>query len=171
MEEQTFKIELIANANYRMDESLRMIQLSCDQLSETDIWKKPNGALNSVGNLILHLCGNITQYAISSLGGAIDNRQRDLEFQSSETHKKAALLAKLGNTIATAKDVLARLESEEFLRKREVQGFYLSGVGIIIHFVEHLSYHTGQIAFWTKILKEKDLGFYDDRDLNIKNDD
>jgi len=171
MEEETFKTELIDSANYRMDESLHMIELSCNQLSETDIWKKPNGVLNSVGNLILHLCGNITQYAISALGGETDNRQRDLEFQSSETHNKAALLEKLRKTITTAKDVLVQLENEEFLRKREVQGFYLSGIGIIIHFVEHLSYHTGQIAFWTKIIKEKDLGFYDGRDLNIKNND
>jgi uncharacterized damage-inducible protein DinB len=45
----------------------------------------------------------------------------------------------------------------------------MSGTGIIVHVVEHLSYHTGQIAFWTKLLKDKDLGFYEGRDLNIKN--
>jgi len=54
---------------------------------------------------------------------------------------------------------------------RSVQGFSFSGVGVIIHAVEHYSYHTGQIAFWVKQLKEKDLGFYNGTDLNIKNND
>ena len=56
------------------------------------------------------------------------------------------------------------------IRVRDVQGFNLSGIGIVMHVVEHLSYHTGQIAFWIKLLKDKDLGFYDGIDLNIKND-
>ena len=63
------------------------------------------------------------------------------------------------------------VSEEELMRKRMVQGFEYSGIGIIIHVTEHFSYHTGQIAFWTKQLKNKDLGFYADRDLEIKNDD
>ena len=51
-----------------------------------------------------------------------------------------------------------------------VQGFNFSGVGNIIHVTEHLSYHTGQIALWTKILKNKDLAFYGGVNLNAKNE-
>ncbi len=51
-----------------------------------------------------------------------------------------------------------------------MQGFNLSGIGIVIHAVEHYSYHTGQIAFWAKLMTNKDLGFFDGRDLNIKNE-
>jgi len=75
----------------------------------------------------------------------------------------------LGNTMEQAKSSIRNCSPEALLKIREVQGFRLSGTGIIIHVVEHLSYHTGQIAFWTKILKDKDLGFYDGMDLNTKN--
>ena len=57
------------------------------------------------------------------------------------------------------------------MRSREVQGFTMSGIGVVIHVVEHLSYHTGQITYWTKLLKDRDLGFYQDIDLNIKNEE
>ncbi len=155
---------------YRMDESSRMIRLSFDQLTEEDIWKRPNGNSNSVGNLILHLCGNITQYAIASLGNKQDKRQRDTEFEAKEGYLKKELLEKLTHTVDKAKDTIQNVSVSELLREREVQGFVFSGIGILIHVAEHYSYHTGQIAFWTKQLKDKkSLGFYDGINLNIKN--
>lgn len=156
---------------YRMNESTRMITLSFDQLTEEDVWRKPNVNSNSIGNLILHLCGNITQYAIASLGSKIDKRERDAEFEIKEGYLKKELLEKLKYTVDEAKDAIENVSVSELLREREVQGFVFSGIGILIHVVEHYSYHTGQIAFWTKQLKDKkSLGFYDGIDLNIKNE-
>ncbi|WP_378174557.1 DinB family protein [Aquimarina sp. SS2-1] len=161
-----FKEQII----YRLDESVRMITISLEQLSEDHIWKRFNESSNSIGNLILHLCGNITQYAIASLGNQEDKRDRDVEFKASDGFSKAQLLSKLKNTVEQAKTTLLDCSFSELMRKREVQGFSFSGIGIAIHVTEHLSYHTGQIAFWTKQLKNKDLGFYDGIDLNIKNE-
>ena len=120
--------------------------------------------------MILHLCGNISQYIISSLGETKDLRNRDLEFSLSEGMNKSAVLAKLEETVSTAKRVIFDADLDQLLKTRSVQGFSFSGVGVIIHVVEHYSYHTGQIAFWTKQLKNKDLGFYDGKDLNVKNE-
>ena len=161
--------EFVQNALYRIDESTRMIRISLDQLSEDDFWQRPNESSNSVGNLILHLCGNMTQYVISSLGENKDNRQRDLEFSTATGYQKDQLLNKLVETVDTAKRVINDASAEQFIRKREVQGFYFSGIGVVLHAVEHFSYHTGQIAFYTKQLKNKDLGFYEGKDLNITN--
>ncbi|WP_222984136.1 DinB family protein [Flagellimonas meishanensis] len=161
--------ELIWNAGYRMDESLRMIRICMSGLSEKDIWEKPNESSNSIGNLIIHLCGNITQYGIASLRNEQDDRKRDEEFSVSSGYTKEELVQKLSDTIAEAKRTFFDTPLEELLRKREVQGFNFSGVGNIIHVAEHLSYHTGQIALWTKILNNKCLGFYDGVDLNAKN--
>ena len=61
------------------------------------------------------------------------------------------------------------LTEDQMLPERSVQGYSFSAIGIIMHVVEHYSYHTGQIAFWVKLLKDKDLGFYADMDLNVKN--
>ncbi len=161
--------ELIDQCTYRLDESSRMVKKCLDQLSNDDVWKKPNESSNSIGNLILHLCGNITQYAISSLGGTEDTRQRDKEFQVTEGFSKEQLFDKLTNTLDQAKRIMKQTSVDELLRKRLVQGFNMSGIGIIIHVTEHYSYHTGQIALLTKLWKNKDLGFYADIDLNVKN--
>ncbi len=161
-----FKEQII----YRLNESTRMISLCFDQLPEEDIWKRPNTNSNSIGHLIVHLCGNITQYVIASLGGLEDNRERDKEFTEEKTHSKEQLLEKLKSTLYRAKEIIQNISEEELLRKREVQGFTFSGIGILIHVTEHYSYHTGQIAFWIKQLKDKkSLGFYDGIDLSIKN--
>lgn len=153
-----------------MDENTEKIQKCLKELTEEEIWRRPNASSNSVGALILHLCGNIRQYAISSLGGQPDIRQRDEEFAARAGYDKAELLAKLSGTVEEALAVMRKMEDEEMLRLRSVQGFEFSGIGIILHVVEHYSYHTGQIAFWTKLLRDKDLGFYAGVDLNVKNE-
>ena len=161
--------ELVKNALFRIDESTRMIQKSLTNISEEEFWQKPNASLNSIGNLILHLCGNITQYIISSLGETEDLRNRDHEFSAKETATKKEILKQLEQTVDIAKRVVFDTDISNLLKVRSVQGFTFSGVGVIVHAVEHYSYHTGQIAFWVKQLKNEDLGFYDGIDLKIKN--
>lgn len=164
--------EFVEQITFRLDESSRMVALSLEKLDEDDIWKRPHKNSNSIGNLILHLCGNITQYAISSLGETEDIRNRDLEFDTLGGFTKEELWNKLENTVNKAKEVIRSSTIEQYLKKREVQGFTFSGIGIAIHVTEHYSFHTGQIAFWTKQLTEKrSLGFYDGIDLNTKNKD
>ncbi|MEM9649573.1 MAG: DinB family protein [Bacteroidota bacterium] len=165
-----FQQEFVKNASYRMDESFRMIKICLDQLSEEMIWKKPNASTNSIGNLILHLCGNITQYGIASLQHLDDQRNRDEEFAISTGYDRTALLQKLETTVEEAKHTFWEVPISELLSERSVQGFRFSGIGNIVHVVEHFSYHTGQIALWTKILNNKDLGFYSGIDLTIKNE-
>lgn len=169
VKENELKKDFIDSSCYRLDESFRMIKKSFESLSAEDVWKRPNKASNSIGNLMLHLKGNITQYVIAGLGGEEDIRDRDEEFNAISGYGKDELIRMLGDTLEQAKSYITGCNVEELLRMREVQGFRMSGTGIIVHVVEHLSYHTGQIAFWTKILKNKDLGFYEGRDLNIKN--
>ena len=145
------------------------IQQCISELCEAEVWERPNGVSNSVGNLVLHLCGNITQYAISSLGGQPDHRARDAEFAATGGLTKQQLGEKLAATTSEAARIMAQATETELLRVRSVQGFQLSGIGIVVHVTEHYSYHTGQIAFWTKQQKNKDLGFWADKDLNAKN--
>lgn len=161
--------ELVRQAIFRMDESSRMIKIALGTISDEEIWKRPNESSNSIGNLILHLCGNISQYAISSLGEKKDKRERDKEFSTRGEQGKSELLNKLLHTVKAAKETMKSATIEQLLRQREVQGFQMSGIGVVMHVVEHYSYHTGQIAFWTKQLKNKDLGFYDGLDLNLTN--
>jgi len=167
---ENFKREFLSQAIHRIDENTQKLTTCLGELEEIDIWKRPNQHSNSVGNIILHLCGNIRQYAISSLGNNKDVRERDKEFSADGGYSGSELLKKLIDTIDQAKDIIRNATESELLRERKVQGYNHSGIGIVIHVTEHYSYHTGQIIFWTKLLKDKDLGFYAGIDLNVKNE-
>jgi uncharacterized damage-inducible protein DinB len=169
MEPELIFNEFKAQTSFRMDENIPRIEKCLNLLSEDEVWHKPNANLNSVGNLLLHLCGNITQYIISSLGGDPDKRLRDEEFEAKGGYTKAQLFDKISNTINKACEVINNASPEELMRVRSVQGFEYSGMGNVIHVAEHLSYHVGQIAFLTKVLTNKELGFYAGQDLNVKN--
>ena len=150
-----------------LEVSLPQIRKCLAQLSEEELWLRPNEQSNSMGNLVLHLCGNVSQYVIAGLGGAADVRERAREFTERGPLPRAALLERLEQTLAEAAGVLDRLDVATTLEKRTVQGFEYDGVGILIHVVEHFSYHTGQIAYFVKARKGIDLGFYRGVDLNI----
>lgn len=167
---KTFQFEFVNNSCYRMDESLRMIKVSLENITEEQVWEKPNKSLNSIGNLILHLCGNMTQYGIASLKGTADLRERNIEFSTKGGLLKKELIDKLETTVKEVKTCFQNVSMLRLLVKKEVQGYKFSGIGNIIHVVEHFSYHTGQIAFWVKQLNNEELGFYDGQDLNIKNE-
>jgi uncharacterized damage-inducible protein DinB len=140
-----------------------------DKLSEEQIWLRPNKASNSIGNILLHLCGNIRQYVISALGGQPDIRERDKEFSTQDGYDKEQLLGKLTDTLNQAINIIRNTDEVKLMKIDSVQGFDYSGIGIIVHITEHYSHHTGQIIFWTKQLTGNDLGFYSHVDLNKKN--
>jgi len=161
--------EFIEQSLIKIDEYTGKIEQCLEELTEEEIWLQPNDSSNSVGNLMLHLNGNITQYIVSSLGSREDMRERDKEFNTREGYDKNELRRMLSSLISEIKSIINNLTNEDLLKVRSVQGFELSGLAIVLHVVEHYSYHTGQIVFWTKLLKNKDLGFYKNLDLNQKN--
>jgi uncharacterized damage-inducible protein DinB len=154
---------------HRINENTPRVAKCLDAIDENELWKRPNEASNSIGNLILHLCGNMTQYVISSLGKVEDKRERDKEFSVTGGFSKKELMEKLNTTVTEVTRVIRNTGENEYLRVRTVQGFSYTGIGMVVHITEHYSYHTGQIALLTKLLKNKDLGFYKGVDLNAKN--
>ena len=80
--------------------------------------------------------------------------------------KSAMRLKKIKTVVDKAELIILKCSEENLLKERKVQAFNLSGIGIIIHVVEHFSYHTGQIAYYTKELKNTDLQFYEGLDLD-----
>jgi len=162
--------EFTAQSIYYIDKSTPRIKTCLDQISEDQLWKKPSPVSNSIGNIILHLCGNITQYILSALGQVEDKRDRPKEFSAEGGYNRAELFSKLEKTVSDANKVIKGMNKKKLLKIYKVQGEELSGVGIIVHVTEHYSYHTGQVAFYTKLLTNQDLGFYKDIDLNKKNE-
>ena len=161
--------EFKENAVFRLDESLRMITIAFSKIADDMLWKHPTVMGMALGNQILHSCGNMTQYVCTSLAERVDERKRDLEFSTNTGLTKEELLKQLETTVRTAQDTIHNASALQYETVREVQGFRLSGVGVVLHAVEHFSYHTGQIAFWVKQLTQEDLGFYAGVDLTQNN--
>jgi hypothetical protein len=129
-------------------------------LSPEQIWWRPNDASNSIGNLILHLNGNVGQWLVASFNKDEDKRNRPAEFAAKEGATAHELLAKLGATLDAAAAVLDRLTVEELLAPYEIQGYHVHGLDAVYRVVEHFALHYGQIVYVTKNLTGKDLGFY-----------
>ena len=162
-------LEFKKNASFRLEESLRMIRIAFSKVTDEMLWKRPTDEGMALGNQILHCCGNLTQYISTSLGEGVDERNRDIEFSTTEGFTKKELLKQLELTVQKAQATIQNATQKQYGTTRTVQGFSLSGVGVVLHGVEHFSYHTGQIAFWVKQLTQEDLGFYDGLDLTQKN--
>lgn len=152
-----------------LNEYTQRIETCLQLLTEEQVWQKPNESSNSIANLILHLCGNMTQYVLSSLGGEPDNRERDKEFSANGGYTKEQLLSRLSTVVTKVIAVVEQQDEASLLKARSVQGFRKTGLAIILHITEHYSYHTGQIALLTKLMTNQDLGFYKGLDLNKKN--
>ncbi len=128
-------------------------------LSTEQIWWRPNEASNGVGNLVLHLSGNVRQWIISGLGGAPDIRQRDLEFSECGPLPRRVLANRLRKTVQEACSVLSKLSPDDLARLHTIQKFRVTGLEAAFHVAEHFSHHAGQIILLTKMLTGRDLKF------------
>ena len=133
-----------------LEDFRRRIETCVSRLSEDQVWWRPNPAVNSVGNLLLHLRGNLSQWVLAGLGGAAYERHRTAEFTADRSTGKADLVSGLHATIDECAAVIRGLSAEELIRTRHIQTYDVDGVYVVIHVVEHLSYHTGQIVQLTK---------------------
>lgn len=145
--------------NLLAKEHLPHIVKCLEQLSDEEIWWRPNGASNSAGNLVLHLCGNVRQWIISNLGENEDVRDRDSEFAERGPIPRKALIDRIKKTVREACAVLDRVPEATLLKKFTIQGLHVTGVQAVAHVSEHFAYHTGQIVFITKMKRGKDLRF------------
>jgi Protein of unknown function (DUF1572) len=140
------------------------LRTSVESLNEEQIWWRPNAASNSIGNLILHLDGNVRQWLISSFRLLEDRRDRPAEFRERRPILGPALLEKLGGTVREAVDVLGSLTEADLLATFKIQGYTVSGLQAVYQVVEHFGVHYGQIVYITKLLRGEDLGFYRELD-------
>ena len=143
--------------HYLGEDFLPKIERCLEELSEEDIWWRPNEVSNSIGNLLLHLSGNVRQWIISGIGGAPDLRDRDQEFEQRAPISTERLLERLAATVREADAILAGLDPASLLEQRRIQGFDITVGEAVFHVVEHFATHTGQITLLAKLRLGKDL--------------
>ena len=138
------------------------IRRCLDVLPAAALWRRTDDGSNSVGNLLLHLAGNVRQWIVSAVGGAPDARYRSAEFAAREGGTADDLFAALRATLDEADAVIAALTPSTLLARRTIQGRDVTVLGAVYHVVEHFSLHTGQIILLTKQLAPGRIQFYED---------
>ena len=135
------------------------IRYAVARLEDDQLWWRANPRSNSIGNLLLHLAGNLTQWVVASIGGEPFVRHRDEEFAADRTAGAGELLARLGEAVRRAQTTLRALGAADLARPLQVQSYRTNVLGAAFHAVEHMSYHTGQILAVVKQLTGGDEPF------------
>jgi Protein of unknown function (DUF1572) len=164
VEPNTARLFLEFSRHKLFDQYWPRLRTCVESLTVEEVWWRPNDSCNSIGNLILHLKGNVGQWIVASFNRFEDTRDRPSEFNQRAVVSGAALLAELGTTIHEASEVFSRLTETELLARFEIQGYHVSGLDAVYQVVEHFGLHYGQILYITKMIRNQDLGFY--RDLS-----
>ena len=149
-----------------LDEAMRRIRHCVSMLTEAQVWHRPATNCNSIANLLLHLQGNVRQWIVAGLGGAADERDRPAEFAADRSAGQPSgrqLVEQLEATVRAAVEVVERQTPAELLASYPFQQgkFPDTGVGCVLHVLEHFSGHAFQIYDRTKQATGKDLRFYD----------
>jgi len=142
------------------DDYLNKVTRSLVAISDADLWWRPNEASNSIGNLLLHLRGNVTQWIVGGVGQRPFERTRPEEFSSRGGATAQELLKALTATVHQACDVIALQTGDSLLERRQIQGYDVSVLEAIYHVVEHFSMHTGQIILLAKARSGADLALW-----------
>jgi|SRR5215831_16055279 len=153
----------VERARYFLSTEYRtQLRLAVDALPDEGLWWRPNDQSNSVGNLLLHLNGNVRQWILAGVGGQPDVRHRAAEFDVRSGPPASALLADLDRTFDEVDEVLAELTDAALLEPRTIQGRDTTVLAAVFHVVEHFSQHLGQIILVAKLLAPGAINFYED---------
>jgi uncharacterized damage-inducible protein DinB len=153
----------IARSRYWLTKEYPIKLRHCvDALPPAAVWARPNQSCNSIGNLLLHLTGNVREWIVGGVGGQSVERNRAGEFKQKRGADASTLLADLETVLAQADSVMAALSGNDLERTLVIQERETTVLGAIYHVVEHFSMHTGQIVFLTKMYAPGAIHFYED---------
>lgn len=159
---------LSLSAQTLRDNYLPKIKEAVNLLSEDEIWVRESQAANSVGNLLMHLSGNVRQHIISGVGGRPDERNRPEEFAARGGASSAALLNELEKTVLEAYHTIATLDPQLLSEERVIQGEKVSLLKDIYHVVEHFAYHAGQIIYIVKVMKHHHFPWHSHLEVSMR---
>jgi uncharacterized damage-inducible protein DinB len=136
------------------------IQDCLARLTPEQLWARGSENENAVGNLVLHLSGNVRQWIGSGVAGLPDHRQRDTEFDTRGGMAPVELAELLKTRVFDAAGMIRGVPAARLTERITAQGYDVTVLEAIAHVVEHFSQHTGQVILLTKMLTGKDLAYY-----------
>lgn len=151
MADATIGEALLAEARRHLDQAVERVEHCVGQLDDAQVWWRPAEGLNSIGNLLLHLAGNLRQWVVSGVGGAADTRDRPAEFAERGPIPRDELLQRFRSVVVEAAAALASFDPARFLEHRRIQGFDESNLSAVWHSLTHLTGHVQEIVLLTRL--------------------
>jgi hypothetical protein len=148
-----------AAAAHELKSALNRIQHCLGQLNEEQVWWRSHPSHNSIGNLILHLCGNVRQWIVSGVGGASDTRNRPAEFAERGPIPKVELVRRIEAVVEEAKRSLTGITAAQLLKTRQIRGWDVTGLAAIFDSVPHFRGHAQEIIHLTRLQLGDRYGF------------
>lgn len=142
----------IEETRQALAQEFRRIAHCLRQLNEEQLWRRPNPHVNCIGNLILHLCGNLRQWFLHGIGGEEDVRDRPSEFAATEPISREGLQTSLDDLFARIDALLKTLPQGILIARRRIQGFDTNGLAAMYSTITHLEGHALQISYITHML-------------------
>jgi hypothetical protein len=129
------------------------------KLTDEQIWTRGAAHENAVGNIVLHLCGNIRQWVMHGVGGTEDVRVREAEFSADGGVSGAEVAEMFAATVAEARTIIATLPPERLTDRTSPQPGRpeISVLEAIYQVVAHAHEHVGQVILVTKQMIATDL--------------
>jgi uncharacterized damage-inducible protein DinB len=155
--------EFVARSRFYLNDEYRTkIRRAVRAIPADVIWRRTNDQSNSVGNLLLHLAGNVRQWVVSGVGRVPDTRDRSAEFSTWGGVSADELLARLEAVLSEADAVIARLTPDDLVQRRTIQGRDVTVMAAVYTAVQHFSTHLGQIIMIAKEQSPGAIRFYED---------
>jgi len=121
------------------------------QLNDGEVWWRPDESMNSIANILQHLCGNVRQWIIDGVGQTPNQRNRPQEFADRSMRPKAELLNQLDAAVREADEVLASLTEKQLLEPRRIQGFDETVLSALLNSISHFTGHSQEIIYITRL--------------------
>jgi uncharacterized damage-inducible protein DinB len=135
------------------------IRASLDQLSDDEIWSRPNEQSNSVGNLVLHLTGSLNHFLNHKLGALDFHRDRPAEFAERRSIPKEELRTQFDEMVRQAEETFSSITADKLMKPSPEPKMNRYVVEDLLNIAVHMSTHTGQILWITKMFRG---GAFDD---------
>ena len=143
-----------------LEQSTVKIKHCLDQLSDDQVWWRPQPSMNSIGNLLVHLAGNLRQWGVVPFTLAKDNRDRESEFRPELRRDVDELIRELDSLVKASKDQWKYLSANQLSKVIDIQGFGVSRLQAIIHASSHLVGHSHQIIQLTRLQLDHEYKFH-----------
>ena len=155
--DEAVEVLFLRHSSAKLEQMTGFLRSSLDQLNDSQVWERHGAHENAVGNLVLHLCGNMRQWIMHGVGGAADVRVRDKEFDTDGGMTCKEVLAIFESTVAEARSLIDSLRSQRLVERTTPQGRDVTVLDAIYQVVGHVQQHVGQIILLTKQMTGRDL--------------